>query len=124
MKVPKETLKQLIKENNLKTMADVQNTLKELFAETIQEMLNAEIEDSLGYAKHEVKNKKTSNSRNGYSSKTLTSEYGEVEIEIPRDRHGEFEPQIVKKHQTNVAGIEEQIIAMYSNCRLATSRII
>ncbi|MED4600022.1 IS256 family transposase [Paenibacillus validus] len=112
--LPKDQLRQFIKDNNLKTVEDVQKTLKELFAETLQEMLEAELETELGYAKHDIKNKETRNSRNGHSKKTVTSEYGEVEIEVPRDRLGEFEPMVVKKHQTQVTGIEDQIISMYS----------
>ncbi|GED70107.1 IS256 family transposase [Brevibacillus reuszeri] len=61
-----------------------------------------------------MKNKRTINSRNGYSKKTVRSEYGEVNIQIPRDREGEFEPAIVKKHQSNVTGIEDQILALYA----------
>lgn len=113
-KISKDQIRQFIKDNNLKSAEDVQAALKDLFASTLQEMLDAELETHLGYAKHDVKNKKTDNSRNGYSRKTLTSEYGDVEISVPRDRKGEFEPEIVKKHQTNTAGIEEQIIAMYA----------
>ncbi|MFD1955329.1 IS256 family transposase [Paenibacillus thailandensis] len=112
--LPKDQLRQFIKDNNLKTVEDVQKTLKELFAETLQEMLEAELETELGYVKHDIKNKETRNSRNGHSKKTVTSEYGEVEIEVPRDRLGEFEPMVVKKHQTQVTGIEDQIISMYS----------
>lgn len=112
--LPKDQLRQFIKDNNLKTVEDVQKTLKDLFAETLQEMLEAELETELGYAKHDIKNKETRNSRNGHSKKTVTSEYGEVEIEVPRDRFGEFEPMVVKKHQTQVTGIEDQIISMYS----------
>lgn len=110
----KEQVKAFVKENNLKTMDDVQAALKELFAETLQSMLEAEIDTQLGYEKHDVKSKATTNSRNGKSKKTVTSEYGEVEIAVPRDRQGEFEPVIVKKHQTSVTGIEDQIIAMYA----------
>ncbi|WP_103105360.1 IS256 family transposase [Brevibacillus reuszeri] len=110
----KEQIKQWIKEKNMKSVDDVQSALKDLFAETIQEMLEAEMESSLGYAKHEMKNKRTTNSRNGYSKKTVRSEYGEVDIQIPRDREGEFEPAIVKKHQSNVTGIEDQILALYA----------
>jgi putative transposase len=113
-KISKDQIRQFIKDNNLKSAEDVQAALKDLFASTLQEMLDAELETHLGYAKHDVKNEKTDNSRNGYSRKTLTSEYGDVEISVPRDRKGEFEPEIVKKHQTNTAGIEEQIIAMYA----------
>lgn len=112
--VSKDQLRQFIRDNNLKSTDDVQAALRDLFASTMQEMLEAELEAELGYAKHDTKNKTTDNSRNGYSRKTLTSEYGEVEIAVPRDRKGEFEPQIIKKHQTNTAGIEEQIIAMYA----------
>ena len=110
----KEQIKQWIKEKNMKSVDDVQSALKDFFAETIQEMLEAEMESSLGYAKHEMKNKRTTNSRNGYSKKTVRSEYGEVDIQIPRDREGEFEPAIVKKHQSNVTGIEDQILALYA----------
>ncbi|CAI8947736.1 transposase [Brevibacillus sp. IT-7CA2] len=110
----KEQIKQWIKEKNMKSVDDVQSALKDLFAETIQEMLEAELESSLGYAKHDMKNKRTTNSRNGYSKKTVRSEYGEVDIHIPRDREGEFEPAIVKKHQSNVTGIEDQILALYA----------
>lgn len=77
-------------------------------------MLQAEMDTHLGYDKHDVKNKKTSNSRNGKSKKTIVSEYGEQEIVVPRDRLGEFEPLVVKKHQSNVTGIEDQIVALYA----------
>lgn len=89
-------------------------SLKELFAETLQEMLKAEMDTHLGYEKHDVQHKKTSNSRNGKSRKTITSEYGEQEIRVPRDRESEFEPIVVRKHQSNVTGIEDQIIALYA----------
>ncbi|GIP56184.1 MULTISPECIES: IS256 family transposase [Paenibacillus] len=110
----KEQLRAFIKENKLVTAQDAQNALKELFAETIQEMLEAELDTHLGYEKHEVKAKVTPNSRNGKSKKTVVSEYGEQEIMVPRDRLGEFEPLVIQKHQKNVTGIEDQIIALYA----------
>lgn len=110
----KEQLRAFIKENKLVTAQDAQNALKELFAETLQEMLEAELDTHLGYKKHEVKAKMTPNSRNGKSKKTVVSEYGEQEITVPRDRLGEFEPMVVQKHQKNVTGIEDQIIALYA----------
>jgi transposase-like protein len=110
----KEQLRAFIKENKLVTAQDAQNALKDLFAETIQEMLEAELDTHLGYEKHEVKAKATSNSRNGKSKKTVVSEYGEQEIMVPRDRLGEFEPVVIQKHQKNVTGIEDQIIALYA----------
>lgn len=110
----KEQLRSFIKENNLVTAQDAQNALKDLFAETLQEMLEAEMDTHLGYEKHDVQNKQTSNSRNGKSKKKIISEYGEQEIAVPRDRQGEFEPLVVRKHQSNVTGIEDQIIALYA----------
>jgi putative transposase len=110
----KEQLRAFIKENKLVTAQDAQNALKDLFAETIQEMLEAEMDTHLGYEKHETKAKVTSNSRNGKSKKTVVSEYGEQEILVPRDRLSEFEPLVVKKHQSNVTGIEDQIVALYA----------
>ena len=110
----KEQLRAFIKENKLVTAQDAQNALKDLFAETLQEMLEAEMDTHLGYEKHDVQNKQTSNSRNGKSKKTITSEYGEQEIAVPRDRQSEFDPIVVRKHQSNVTGIEDQIIALYA----------
>lgn len=110
----KEQLRQFIKENKLVTAQDAQNALKDLFAQTLQEMLEAELDTHLGYEKHDVQSKQTTNSRNGKSKKTIISEYGEQEIDVPRDRQGEFEPVVVKKHQTTVTGIEDQIIAMFA----------
>ncbi|SIR16990.1 Transposase, Mutator family [Paenibacillus macquariensis] len=110
----KQQPREFIKENKLVSAQDAQNALKELFAETLQEMLEAEMDAHLGYQKHDMQNKQTTNSRNGKSKKNIISEYGEKEIVIPRDREGEFEPLVVKKHQTNVTGIEDQIVALYA----------
>ncbi|WP_174520863.1 transposase, partial [Alicyclobacillus acidiphilus] len=110
----REQLRQFIKENDFKSPENIQAALKEVFASTIQEMLEAELEAHLGYAKHAVKDKTTDNSRNGHSHKSITSEYGEVNISVPRDRKGEFDPLIIKKHQTNTVGIEDQVIALYA----------
>lgn len=110
----KEQLRAFIKENKLVSAQDAQNALKDLFAETIQEMLEAEMDTHLGYQKYEKTDKTATNSRNGKSRKTITSEYGEQEITVPRDRQGEFDPLVVKKYQSNVTGIEDQIIALYA----------
>jgi len=112
--VSRAEIKQFIKENDLKSVQDVQNVLKDLFAETLQEMLEVELDTTLGYEKNEVQNKKTNNRRNGHSPKTVRSEFGEIDIQIPRDREGEHDPLIVKKHQKNVTGIEDQVLALYA----------
>lgn len=111
----KAQLQSFIQENDIKTAGDIQNALKNLFADTLQEFMEAELDTHLGYAKHDTKNKKTSNSRNGkMPAKTVMTEMGDIEVRTPRDRDGDFEPQIVKKHQNDLSGIESQIISMYA----------
>ena len=112
--IPKDVLRAFIKENNLKTAEDVQHALRDIFSGTLQEMLEAEMDQNLGYEKHDDSNKQTENRRNGHSKKTVRSEYGDITLDVPRDRDGEFEPLIVKKHQKSVAGIEEQILLLYA----------
>lgn len=110
----REVMREFIKDNNIVTAEDAQNAVKALFADTLQELLEAELDHTLGYEKNDAENKETSNRRNGHSNKTVRSDYGELELEVPRDREGEFEPIIVKKHQKNVTGIEEQILGLYA----------
>lgn len=93
---------------------DVQEMLKDLLGDTLQGMLEAEMDESLGYSKYDYKNKNTDNSRNGYSKKTVVSSMGEIDLDIPRDRKGEFEPQAVRKHQTDISNIEDQVLSMYA----------
>ena len=107
-------LRTMMEEFGVKTMEDVHAFVKMLTADTIQAALDAELEGELGYSKYDYKNKKTDNSRNGYSSKTVQGSFGEMEIDVPRDRNGEFEPQLVKKHQTDVSAIEDKVIFLYS----------
>lgn len=110
----KEQLRELIREKNLVTAEDVQNMLKEMFAEPLQEMLEAELDTELGYPKNGAKPEKASNRRNGHTNKKVRSSYSELDLTVPRDREGEFEPAVVKKRQKEVTGIEEQIIALYA----------
>lgn len=88
--------------------------LKQLTKQLVQKCLEVEMDHELGYEKNERAGKGTENRRNGYSSKTLKSEQGEVRLRIPRDRNGEFEPQIVGKHQTRLAGLDSKVIALYA----------
>lgn len=112
--VSREELKKFIKENKMTTAEDVQNMLKDLFAETLQEMLEAEMDSTLGYERNDSSNKQTTNRRNGHSPKSVRSEYGEIDLQVPRDREGEHNPLIVKKHQKSVTGIEDQVLALYA----------
>lgn len=93
-----ELARMLIPECN--TTADVQSKLKRLFAGTIEQMLEAEMDEHLGYEKNSVLGNNSGNSRNGYGKKTIISDYGECEISVPRDRNGEFEPKVIEKRQT------------------------
>ena len=97
-----------------KNTNDVQQMLKRLFAGTIEQLLEAEMEEFLGYEKHSVAGNNTGNSRNGYGRKTIKSDYGECEIAVPRDRNGQFQPQVIEKRQTRTDGIEQKIQAMYA----------
>lgn len=97
-----------------KTVDDVHNLLKELFKGTLQEILEAEIEEHLGYEKHSAAGNNSGNSRNGYSPKTIKTKMGKTELAIPRDRNGEFEPQIIRKYETTANELEDQVIAMYA----------
>ena len=93
---------------------DVQAMLRDLLGDTIQQMLEAEMDDHLVYSKYDYKNKHTDDSRNGYSPKTVTSSAGDIPIDVPRDRKGDFEPQSVKKNQTDISNIEDQVLSMYA----------
>ena len=110
----REALKKLVRERKLKTTEDAEELVKELFGDVIKEMLEAELEEELGYSKHDYRNKETDNSRNGYTKKTINSSHGKIELSIPRDRKGEYEPVVVKKHQRSIASIEDRILSMYA----------
>jgi len=100
---------------NLKTLGDATNFAKELLAPILQAMLEAEMQNHLGYPKNHPLGNNSGNSRNGYSKKTVkTNLGGETEISIPRDRKGEFEPVAVKKYETVESDIEEKIVSMYA----------
>ena len=113
-KKEKSLMRQLIEERGIKDIAGVQALVKELTAGLIQEAMDAELEEELGYSKYDYKNKQTRNSRNGSYHKTVSSSQGDIELSIPRDRTGEYEPQIVKKHQMDISAIEDKIIFLYS----------
>jgi len=111
----RELLKELIQLTGTKTASQAQDLVKEILSGTLETMLNSELEEELGYSKYDYKNKQTENSRNGYSKKNILTSNGEIELNIPRDRAGEYEPQIIEKHQTRLSGdIEEKIISMYA----------
>ncbi len=113
MGIPKEQLRQIIAENDIKEVGDIYALFKESFKDILQELLEAEMEASIGYAKNNKEGVDTENKRNGYSPKTVKSQYGQFQVDVPRDRNGEFEPMILPKHQRDISGIEEKIISLY-----------
>ena len=108
-------IRELLQESNISSMEDIQNLFKETIAEFMENGLDAELDEELGYSRYDYKSKNTDNSRNGHSSKTLRTSFGDVEVSVPRDRKGEFEPQVLKKNQTSISQeIEEKILSMYA----------
>ena len=111
----KENLRNIMKGLDVKSFDDLKEVFKLMVGEMLENGLEGELDDELGYTKYDYRNKDGDNSRNGYSKKTLKTSFGETEIKVPRDRDGEFEPQLVKKNQTTLTGdIEEKILSMYA----------
>lgn len=113
----REMMGNYMKENNVKVKdgTDVNSIMRDMMSIILEGALDQEIDEELGYSKYDYRNKETDNSRNGHSQKTMHTSYGDMEIDIPRDRKGEFEPQIVKKYQNTVTqDMEEKIISMYA----------
>lgn len=111
----KENLRNIMKGLDVKSFDDLKDVFKLMVGEMLENGLEGELDDELGYTKYDYRNKDGENSRNGYSKKTLKTSFGETEIKVPRDRDGEFEPQLVKKNQTTLTGdIEEKILSMYA----------
>ena len=113
----REMMGNFMKENDIhvKDGTDVNSIMRDMMSIILEGTLDAEMDEELGYSKYDYKNKGTKNSRNGYSSKTMHTSYGDMSINIPRDRNGEFEPQVIKKYQNTVTqDMEEKIISMYA----------
>ena len=105
-------IRQLLEEYDIETAEDIQDALKDLLGGTIKEMMEAEMDDHLGYEKSERSD--NDDYRNGYKHKQVNSRYGSMEIEVPQDRKSTFEPQIVKKRQKDISDIDQKIISMYA----------
>ena len=105
-------IRQLLEEYDIESAQDIQDALKDLLGGTIKEMMEAEMDDHLGYSKSERSD--SDDYRNGYKTKRVNSSYGSMEIEVPQDRKSTFEPQVVKKHQKDISDIDQKIISMYA----------
>jgi transposase-like protein len=106
--IPEEALKKI------KSQEELEDFFSDLYKNAVEGMLKAEMDEHLGYEKHQSKDKETDNSRNGYSSKVLKTNIGDIPLDVPRDRDSSFDPIIVPKHQRMSARIEQAIIIMYS----------
>lgn len=107
-KIPEDALKKI------KTQAEFESFIQELYKQGVEALLKAEMHEHLGYPKHSAEGRNTGNSRNGYSGKTLKTNIGDIALDVPRDRNSTFEPISVPKHQRMSAKIEHAIITMYS----------
>jgi putative transposase len=109
-----EVQKELAKAKSMEDFFGKEGIFARLFANTIETMLESELSEELGYEPYEAKGKNSGNSRNGHYPKKVRTSTGETTIQVPRDRNGEYEPQVVKKHVANTNELEDKIIAMYA----------
>lgn len=111
----REMITGYLKENPVKDGKDVNAMMRDMMSVILEGALDGELEEELGYSKYDYRNKDTNNSRNGYSKKTMHTSYGDMDVDIPRDRNGEYEPQVIKKYQNTITqDMEEKIISMYA----------
>ncbi len=110
----KKFIQEFIANNDIQSARDIEIALRDLMKETLQEMLEAELTEQIGHEKYEYSSENKENYRNGYSRKTVHSSNGDLELNIPRDRNGEFDPVIVEKGSKDISNIEEKIIRMYA----------
>jgi len=108
LNIPDELIKQL------KTQSDVEDLVGGIYKQLVEKMLDSEMDEHLGYSKNDRESKQTGNYRNGKSTKRLKTDAGEVSIEVPRDRHAEFEPVVVPKHERMSQKLEDAVISFYA----------
>lgn len=116
-KIPEERrnmIREFIAHNNITTAKDIEESLKNMFRDTLQEMLEAEMSTHLGHEKYEYTDEEKNNYRNGTTSKNIHSTAGDFRIDVPRDRNGDFDPVIVEKGSNDISDIEQKIIRMYA----------
>jgi putative transposase len=115
MEIKREILDELIRDyKKPEDLIGETGLLKKLTKALIEKALEAELTQHLGYEKHDPAGYRSGNSRNGATAKTLTGDFGELRIETPRDRNSNFEPQLVKKHQTRFDGFDDKILSLYA----------
>ena len=113
----REMMRDYLKNNDIsiKDGTDVNSIMRDMMSVILEGALDEELDEELGYSKYDSRNKETDNSRNGHSSKTMHTSYGDMDVAIPRDRNGDYEPQLIKKYQNSVTqDMEEKILSMYA----------
>ena len=113
----REMMRDYLKKNDIsiKSGTDVNAVMRDMMSVLLEGALDEELDKELGYPKYDYRNKDTENSHNGHSQKTMHTSYGDMDIAIPRDHNGEYEPQLIKKYQNTVTqDMEEKILSMYA----------
>jgi len=118
-KIPSELMKEYVNSQHFRNTTEIMEAMKQMFGDVLQKVMESELDTQLGYEKSErtVNNDEkalSKNYRNGYSQKTIKSRLGEVQVKIPRDRNGEYEPKIIEKYDRNADGMEGKILSLYS----------
>ena len=114
---PKELLKEYVRSQQFTSTADIMQAMKEMFRDVLEQVMEVEMDDELGRERcqrTEGPEEQGRNYRNGYSKKTVKTQLGEVDIKVPRDRQGKYEPKIIGKYDRNAEGMEEKILALYA----------
>ena len=111
----KEIIREYLRQLPSYDSLDLSALVREMMGQMLENALEGELEEELGYSKYDYKNKFTDNSRNGYSKKSLKSSSGMIDISVPRDRNNEFEPQIIKKNQNSITqDFEEKVTSLFA----------
>ena len=118
-KTSAEIMKEYVRSQNFTSTDEIMAAIKDMFKDVLQEVMECELSEELGYEKSERLsdadcNNKSKNYRNGYSKKTVKTQLGEIDVRVPRDRNGEFEPKIIGKYNRNADGMEEKILSLYA----------
>ena len=118
MAIAKEQIRQIISENNISSVSDLYLLLKDSFKDILLELMEAELNVTLRYGKNHKEDLHTGNKRNGHSTKNPKSQYGEFQIDVTRDRNGEFEPKLIPKYQRDISDIEEKVISTKNHIKV------
>lgn len=114
MVLDRKELKKLLKEKNVKSLDDFNSLMNEVSKDVVETLMEGELTDYLGFEKYDHGAKTIDNSRNGFTPKKVKSKFGQIDLNVPRDRKSDFDPKIVRKHQRDISGLEDKIISMYA----------